>query len=592
MRKGKGFFAVCLNHPIFRAIFSGFLLLLYLGSAKAADAFRLPDTGQAQCYDDSGTVIPCSGTGEDGAYSINPMSQADSGDGTMTDRNTGLMWQKQDDGNTYNWYQASGTYDATYNPTSQNVCALLSLGGYSDWRLPSDKELMSIANYADTGMMLIPELLPIDCWSSAADAGYSSQAWLAHLNESDIGTGSCSISSQLKALSHSVLCVRGGQYPAQGLTDNGNGTITDNNTGLMWQKDEPGSAAWQAALDYCNGLSLGGRSDWRLPDVKELESLNDSTRYSPAINTTYFPNAYPLAYWASTTFFSAPKEAWYVSFHDSSVSGSDKSGSAYVRCVRGGIKSGRIGVFDNGNWYIDSNMSLTWDGTPSDTMADFGVGLTGAVPVVGDWNGDGRTKLGVYQNGYWYLDTNGNGQWDGTGTGNDTMYSFGAGLPDAVPVVGDWDANGVTRIGIYSNGVWYLDANGNGQWDGINGGDRIEYFGMGLTGAVPVVGDWNGSGTTKLGVYQNGYWYLDTNGNGQWDGASTDQLRKFGVGLADAVPVTGDWNTDSITEIGIYQQGLWYLDSNGNGQWDGEPADQSGVFGVGLTGSVPVPGKW
>jgi hypothetical protein len=251
----------------------------------------------------------------------------------------------------------------------------------------------------------------------------------------------------------------------------------------------------------------------------------------------------------------------------------------------------KIGVFDNGYWYLDSNMSWAWDGTPTDTLGIFGVGLTGAIPVVGDWNGDGTTKIGVYINGTWYLDMNRDWQWNGEPT--DKMLSFGAGLPDAVPVVGDWNGSGTTKIGIYSDGVWYLDVNGNGQWDGEAGGDRIAYFGLGLTGAVPVVGDWNGDGTTKIGVYQNGYWYLDVNNNGQWDGdGSGDTLGVFGVGLTNAVPVTGDWNADGITEIGIYQQGLWYLDKNRSWQWEGEPADQFGVFGVGLTDAIPVPGKW
>ncbi len=251
----------------------------------------------------------------------------------------------------------------------------------------------------------------------------------------------------------------------------------------------------------------------------------------------------------------------------------------------------KIGVFDNGYWYLDSNMNWQWDGTPTDTLGVFGIGLTGAVPVVGDWNGDGTSKIGVYINGTWYLDMNHNWQWDGVPT--DAMYSFGAGLPNAIPVVGDWNGNGKTKIGIYSDGVWYLDANGNGQWDGVAGGDEIAYFGVGLTGAVPVVGDWNGNGKTKIGIYQDGYWYLDTNGNGQWDGeAGGDTLGVFGIGLTNAVPVTGDWNADGITEIGIYQQGYWYLDKNRNWQWDGEPTDQFGVFGIGLNGAVPVPGKW
>jgi hypothetical protein len=126
-------------------LFSAFVIL---SLSKDAFAFNLPDSGQTKCYDASGTEIPCAGTGQDGAYIINPLSYTDNGNGTVTDNNTGLMWQKEDDGNTYNWYEASGTYDATYNSTSQDVCGSLNLGGHSDWRLPSKKELITIVDYS------------------------------------------------------------------------------------------------------------------------------------------------------------------------------------------------------------------------------------------------------------------------------------------------------------------------------------------------------------------------------------------------------------------------------------------------------------
>ena len=198
----------------------------------------------------------------------------------------------------------------------------------------------------------------------------------------------------------------------------------------------------------------------------------------------------------------------------------------------------KIGIFDHGTWYLDSNQSWAWEGTPSDTLGVFGIGLTGAIPVVGDWNGDGATKIGVYMDGIWYLDVNRSWAWDGEPT------------------------------------------------------DRMGVFGIGLTGEVPVVGDWNGNGITKIGVYMDGIWYLDLNNNWQWDGEPTDQMGIFGIGLEGEVPVVGDWNGDGISEIGVYMDGLWYLDKNRSWQWDGEPADQYGVFGIGLTDVVPVPGKW
>ena len=70
----------------------------------------------------------------------------DNGNGTVTDKNTGLMWQKQDDATGYNWYVAAGVHDATYNPTTKSVCGELTLAGYSGWRLPSNAELMSLVD--------------------------------------------------------------------------------------------------------------------------------------------------------------------------------------------------------------------------------------------------------------------------------------------------------------------------------------------------------------------------------------------------------------------------------------------------------------
>ncbi|TAN39348.1 MAG: hypothetical protein EPN25_11840 [Nitrospirae bacterium] len=251
--------------------------------------------------------------------------------------------------------------------------------------------------------------------------------------------------------------------------------------------------------------------------------------------------------------------------------------------------SEKIGIFDQGTWYLDSNQSWAWNGAPSDTLGIFGVGLTGAVPVVGDWTGDRKTKIGVFIDGIWYLDMNRSWQWDGEPT--DKRGVFGVGLTGAIPVVGDWTGDGITKIGVYMDGTWYLDLNNNWQWDG-EPTDKMGSFGIGLTGEVPVVGDWTGDGITKIGVYMDGIWYLDLNNNWQWDGEPTDKMGVFGVGLTGEVPVVGDWNADGIAEIGVYQNGLWYLDKNRSWNWNGEPTDQFGVFGVGLTGVVPVPGKW
>ena len=75
-----------------------------------------------------------------------------------------------------------------------------------------------------------------------------------------------------------------------------------------------------------------------------------------------------------------------------------------------------------------------------------------------------------------------------------------------------------------------------------------------------------------MAVWLDGVWYLDTDGNGAWEERTTDQA--VSVGWKGTTPVTGDWNGDGRTEVGAFISGYWYLDLNGNGVWDREPADR------------------
>ena len=119
--------------------------------------------------------------------------------------------------------------------------------------------------------------------------------------------------------------------------DNGNGTVTDTATGLTWeQATAPGIYTWEQALDYCEDLILGSRSDWRLPTIKELDSIVDLTRYNPSINTAYFPDTAASWYWSSTTNAYDTNGAWVVYFGYGYDGSNDKNGSSYVCAVRGG----------------------------------------------------------------------------------------------------------------------------------------------------------------------------------------------------------------------------------------------------------------
>ncbi len=250
------------------------------------------------------------------------------------------------------------------------------------------------------------------------------------------------------------------------------------------------------------------------------------------------------------------------------------------------VAPAKIGAFKGTDWYLDFNGSKTWDGSPTDKTYWFG--SAGDLVVTGDFNGSGTAQIAAYNptTSTWYVDMNGDGAWNGTPA--DKTYWFG--VPGAKPVAGNWSGLGeISKIGVYDPATfqWYLDANGDGAWEPTH---DYQYT-CGITGAVPVTGDWNGDGKSKIGYYDpaSHTWHLDYNGDGQCDTAA-DKLYNFG--FAGVTPVTGDWNGTGTDKIGVYDptNSIWYMDTNGNGIWDGTPTDANAWFGP--AGSTPVAGNW
>lgn len=120
--------------------------------------------------------------------------------------------------------------------------------------------------------------------------------------------------------------------------DLGNGTVIDLVSGLTWQQGLTSEMNWEAAISYCENRSgLGGKSDWRLPNIKELQSLVDYSKISPTINLVYFPNTTNDIYWSSTSYpYPNADQTVIVSFYDGHVSNLRKNAThgARVRCVR------------------------------------------------------------------------------------------------------------------------------------------------------------------------------------------------------------------------------------------------------------------
>lgn len=115
--------------------------------------------------------------------------------------------------------------------------------------------------------------------------------------------------------------------------DNGDGTVTDASTGLMWQRETaPGTYTWQEALEHCAGLDFAGHKDWRLPTVQELFGIVDYGRHGPAINPVLW--AEQDWYWSSTTAAHNPTDVWLLHFGDGLSGVTGKSCKSFVRAVR------------------------------------------------------------------------------------------------------------------------------------------------------------------------------------------------------------------------------------------------------------------
>jgi hypothetical protein len=128
--------------------------------------------------------------------------------------------------------------------------------------------------------------------------------------------------------------------PQPAYADNGNGTVTDRNSGLIWQRgDEQNDSGrtWREALDYCAGLDLASHHDWRLPTVEELRTIVDPGRSDPTIDIRYFPDCQAYNYWSGNTRATNPDEAWVVNFYFGHAHHYPKDVVyCYVRCVLDG----------------------------------------------------------------------------------------------------------------------------------------------------------------------------------------------------------------------------------------------------------------
>lgn len=331
---------------------------------QASTLKAIPDTGQSACYDANIAIsCPAAGAdfyGQDGNYSSHPPSYVANGDGTVSDALTGLTWQQSPDTN------GDGSIDASDKlsySAAQSYCEALNLGNRDDWRLPDIKELYSLIDFrgtdpsgviGDDSSGLTPFIdtayFAFGYGDSSAgerliDAQFASNTRYVSttMNGDETLFGVNFADGRIKGYGLSlrgvdktfyVLCARGDSYGANQWQDNGDGTISDGNSGLMWAQQDSGTGMdWQTALAWVaqkNAENYLGYSDWRLPNAKELQSLVDYSRspdttqsaaIDPLFSATAITNEggqtdYPF-YWSGTThltFNGMAANAVYVAF--------------------------------------------------------------------------------------------------------------------------------------------------------------------------------------------------------------------------------------------------------------------------------------
>ena len=450
-------------------------VLLFCSSlicSSLALAVQLPQTGQSSCYTSSGGTIPCSGTGQDGDRQAglpwpNPRFTVGTGaqDACVTDNLTGLVWVKTPDSTLRNWQGAL------------NYANNLNLCGFSDWRLPTIVELESMVNAGELNTVAwlneqqgFSEVQEGEqgYWSSTTGVGYTKIYPGDVALSVDMASGNMKTELNDKTKTEYAWPVRGGKtaapagiwktgqtkcyggaypwgeiscsdtgqdgdllpgvaWPNPRFSDNRDGTVTDNLTGLIWLKNAncketvggiskgTGVLTWSDALIWSNNLASGkcGLTDdsqvghWRLPNRQEMLSLVDFKYANPALSNAAgtaqgLSNSSPgdpfdfvksEFYWSSTSCASVPGTAWGVSMWGGGlynyfnadideykhfvwpVSGggqdwpfgkltiTKESGSGMVTSTPAGINCGILD--DTCSMYLPLNQVVILSGTPS-----------------------------------------------------------------------------------------------------------------------------------------------------------------------------------------------------------------------------------
>ena len=372
--------------------------------ACSTGTYSIVDTGQVTCYDSStGVVTVCTDSGYDADYEGHQPDYTVSADGTMvTDDVTGLIWTRTPDTN------GDGVVNANDKMTLEEAeayCSTLSYGGFA-WRLPSIKELYSLILFSgedpsgytgsDTSALIPfindtvfePGFGDTSAGERIIDGQYATTTTYVSpqgtLYGADTMFGVNFIDGRIKGYPYNfpahdpktfyVLAVAGANtaYGENDFLDNGDSTVSDRATGLMWTQDDYQSMDYDDAVAFCQACTIGGYTDWRFPNAKELQSIVDYSRapdatnsaaIDPVFNATAIINEEGEAdwgyYWASTT---------HATFGGS---GTNATYVAFGRAV-GYFDSELTDVHGAGAQRSNNKSDATVDGT---TAADLGYGI-------------------------------------------------------------------------------------------------------------------------------------------------------------------------------------------------------------------------